>query len=372
MKIETLAVHAGRQTDPVTGAIAPSIQLSTTFERDPDGGYSRSFSYIRPDNPTRRALEICIARLEGASDSICFSSGAAATMAAFSLLKPGDHVLAPRECYYGTRQLLREHFSTWGVRAEFIDMPDVAQLDAHLRPETRLIWIETPCNPTLKVTDIQATAQRARAVGALLVCDNTFPTPVLQRPLEAGADLVVHSSTKYFGGHSDVMGGAVAVRDATHAPALRQHQAVGGAVPSPFDCWLVRRSLATLPLRVRAQSASALEVARFLGKHRRVERVCYPGLEDDPGHTVARRQMTGFGAMVSICMRGDASTAMAVAARTRIFARATSLGGVESLIEHRASVEGPDTLTPQNLLRLSIGLENVGDLIEDLDQALRA
>jgi cystathionine gamma-synthase len=371
MKIETLAVHAGRQVDPTTGAITPPIQMSTTYERDVDGGYSRSYSYTRPDNPTRRSLEICLAQLEGAADAVCFSSGAAATMAAFSLLKPGDHVLAPRECYYGTRQLLKEYLSGWGVHSDFIDMPDLRQLDEHLRPTTRLIWIETPCNPTLKVTDIRAVAQRAESVGALLVCDNTFPTPVLQRPLEIGADLVVHSSTKYFGGHSDVMGGAVLTRDSARAAAVRQYQAVGGAVPSPFDCWLIRRSLATLPLRVRSQSASALEVASFLSKHARIERVCYPGLETDPGHAVARKQMAGFGAMVSMCVRGDARSAMAVAARTRLFMRATSLGGVESLVEHRASVEGADTLTPQNLLRLSIGLENPQDLIEDLDQALQ-
>ena len=339
MKIETLAVHAGRQVDPTTGAITPPIQMSTTYERDVDGGYSRSYSYTRPDNPTRRSLEICLAQLEGAADAVCFSSGAAATMAVFSLLKPGDHVLAPRECYYGTRQLLKEYLSGWGVRSDFIDMPDLRQLDEHLRPTTRLIWIETPCNPTLKVTDIRAVAQRAESVGALLVCDNTFPTPVLQRPLAIGADLVVHSSTKYFGGHSDVMGGAVLTRDSTRAAAVRQYQAVGGAVPSPFDCWLIRRSLATLPLRVRSQSASALEVASFLSKHAGIERVCYPGLETDPGHAVAREQMAGFGAMVSMCVRGDARSAMAVAARTRIFMRATSLGGVESLVEHRASVE---------------------------------
>jgi cystathionine gamma-synthase len=370
MKIETLAVHAGRQVDSATGAISPPIQMSTTYQRDVDGGYARSFSYTRPDNPTRRMLETCLAQLEGGADAVCFSSGAAATMAVFSLLKPGEHVLAPRECYYGTRQLLKEYLSGWGVRSDFIDMPDIREIDAHLKPNTRLIWIETPCNPTLKITDIRAVAARAESVGALLVCDNTFPTSILQRPLEMGAHLVVHSSTKYFGGHSDVMGGAVVMRDPTHVPAMRNYQAVGGAVPSPFDCWLIRRSLATLPLRIRSQSASALEIARFLQRHAGVERVCYPGLEEDPGHAVACGQMVGFGAMVSMCVRGDARTAMAVAARTRIFTRATSLGGVESLIEHRASVEGSDTLTPQNLLRLSIGLENPQDLIEDLNQAL--
>jgi cystathionine gamma-synthase len=282
-------------------------------------------------------------------------------------------VIAPRECYHGTRQQLREIVSGWGVRIDFVDpTQSLAELDAHLTPATRLIWIETPCNPTVRVTDIVAVAARARDRGALLVCDNTFATPIVQRPLELGADLVMHSSTKYFGGHSDVMGGAVVARERSDASAsIRNYQGVAGAVPSPFDCWLIRRSLATLPLRVRVQCASALEVAEYLRRHARVERVFYPGLADDPGHAVAARQMHGFGGVLSVCVRGGAAEALAVAARTRVFIRATSLGGVESLIEHRASVEGPDTPTPQNLLRLSIGIENAQDLIADLEQALR-
>ena len=235
-----------------------------------------------------------------------------------------------------------------------------------------MIWIETPCNPTVRVTDIAAVAERARACGALLVCDSTFATPIVQRPLELGADLVMHSSTKYFGGHSDVMGGAVVMRERSAiSERIRNYQSVAGAVPSPFDCWLLRRSLATLPLRVRAQCATALEIAEYLRRHARVERVLYPGLADDPGHAIATRQMRGYGAVVSVCVRGGAAEALAVAARTRVFLRATSLGGVESLIEHRASVEGPDTPTPVNLLRLSIGIENAQDLIADLEQALR-
>jgi cystathionine gamma-synthase len=224
----------------------------------------------------------------------------------------------------------------------------------------------------VRVTDIAAVAERARTRGTLLVVDNTFATPIVQRPLELGADLVMHSSTKYFGGHSDVMGGAVVARERSDAcERIRNYQGVAGAVPSPFDCWLIRRSLATLPLRVRTQCANALEVAEYLQRHPRVERVFYPGLADDPGHGVAARQMRGFGAVVAVCVRGGAAEALAVAARTRVFIRATSLGGVESLIEHRASVEGPDTPTPQNLLRLSIGIENAQDLIADLERALR-
>ena len=374
MKIETLAVHAGRQIDTATAAVAPPIHLSTTYQRDADGGYARSFSYTRPDNPTRHSLEACIAALEGGAEAVCFASGSAATHAVFSLLRPGDHVIAPRECYHGTRQQLREIVSGWGVRVDFVDpTQSLAELDAHLTPATRLIWIETPCNPTVRVTDIAAVAARARDRGALLVCDNTFATPIVQRPLELGADLVMHSSTKYFGGHSDVMGGAVVARERSDAcERIRNYQGVAGAVPSPFDCWLIRRSLATLPLRVRTQCANALEIAEYLRRHPRVERVFYPGLADDPGHAVAARQMRGFGAVVAVCVRGGAAEALAMAARTRVFIRATSLGGVESLVEHRASVEGPDTPTPQNLLRLSIGIENAQDLIADLEQALRA
>jgi cystathionine gamma-synthase len=372
MKLETLAVHAGRQIDAATGAVAAPIQMSTTFERDADGGYSRSFSYARPGNPTRRALEDCLAALEGGAEAMCFASGSAASMAVFSLLKPGDHVIAPRECYYGTRQQLREVVWGWGVEVDFVDLSRLEELDAHLKPATRLIWIETPCNPTLGISDIGAIAARARRQNALLVCDNTFATPIVQRPLELGADFVMHSSTKYFGGHSDVMGGAVVARQRSPLTTrIRTYQAIGGGVPSPFDCWLIRRSLATLPLRIRAQCANALEIAHYLHRHPRVERVYYPGLRDDPGHLLAARQMHGFGAIVSVGIKGDAAEALAVAARTQLFIRATSLGGVESLIEHRASVEGPDTLTPQNLLRLSIGIEDAQDLIADLEQALR-
>ena len=372
MKIETLAVHAAREIDPATAAIAPPLHLSTTFERSPDGSYPHGYSYIRPDNPTRRALESTLAQLEGGADCVCYSSGAAASMAVFSLLAPGDHVIGPRECYYGTRQQLREVVAGWGVSVDFVDTTDLKQIESCLRANTRLIWIETPSNPSLRLTDIAAVARIAQRAGARLACDNTFATPILQRPFEHGAHFVMYSSTKYFGGHSDVMGGALVARVKDEACAkLRSYQAVAGAVPSPFDCWLIRRSLSTLPYRMRAQAANAMKVARFLHADRRVEKVFYPGLEDHPGHEIAQRQMPDFGAMVSVCVRGGAPEAMAAAGRMKLFTRATSLGGVESLVEHRASVEGPDTPTPQNLLRLSIGLENSEDLIADLDQALQ-
>jgi len=371
MKIETLAVHAARGIDTTTSAVAAPLHLSTTFERSADGSYAHGFSYSRPDNPTRRALELCLAQLEGGADAVCFSSGSAATMAVFSLLKPGDHAIGPKECYYGTRQQLRDVAGGWGVTVDFVDTTDPGAVAQKLRPETRLVWIETPSNPTLSVTDIAAVARVAHGNGAWLGCDNTFATPILQRPLAFGADFVMHSSTKYLGGHSDVMGGALVMRALDEAAGrIRSYQAVAGAVPSPFDCWLIRRSITTLPYRMRAQSTAAARIAGFLARDRRVERVFYPGLPDHPGHALAREQMPLFGAMVSVCVRGGAAEAIAAASRVHLFTRATSLGGVESLIEHRASIEGPDSPTPQNLLRLSIGLENDEDLIADLDQAL--
>jgi cystathionine gamma-synthase len=371
VKIETLSVHIGREVEADSGAVAPSIHLSTTFERDPDGSFSRGFSYARPNNPTRDALEQCLAALEGGAEALAFGSGSAASLAAFSLLRAGDHVIAPRECYHGTAKQLRDIVVGWGVSVDFVDMTSAAAVAAALCERTRMIWIETPSNPLLNVTDIERCVALGHGAGALVCCDNTFATPLWQRPLALGADLVMHSTTKYFGGHSDLMGGALIARE--QGPVLRHlrdYQATAGAVPSAFDCWLVRRSLTTFPWRMRAQTDNALALVEFLRKDPRVERVFYPGLPEHPGHAVASRQMSGFGAMISICVRGGRNEAFAVAARTRFFKRATSLGGVESLIEHRASVEGPDTASPENLLRLSIGLEHPDDLIADLSAAL--
>lgn len=374
MKLETLSIHVGRDVEPSAGDVAPAIHLSTTFERDADGSFSRGYSYARPDNPTRRALEQCLAQLEGGAEATTYSSGSAASLAVFSLLRPGDHVVAPIEAYYGTAQQLRDIFAPMGVTATFVDSGRTEEVRAALNEHTRLVWVETPSNPMLNVTDIEAVAALAHERGALVCCDNTFATPVLQRPFELGADLIMHSSTKYFGGHSDVMGGVVIVREPGEtAERLRAYQALAGTVPSPFDCWLIRRSLTTLTYRVRAQTENAQRLAEFLSTHPQVERVFYPGLESHRNHAIARKQMTGgFGAMLSLCVRGGREEAFAVAARTKLFIRATSLGGVESLIEHRQSVEGPHTVTPPNLLRLSIGLEHVDDLIADLGEALRA
>lgn len=371
MRIETLAVHAGKRVDPSTGALTPPIHLSTTFERETDGSYPRGYVYTRTDNPNRRALEECLCALEGGAAAAAFSSGSAATMSIFQALSPGDHVIAPNDVYHGTANILREIFAPWSLETTFVDMADATQIHQALRPDTKLVWVETPSNPLLKITDIVRISDIAHKAGALCVCDNTWATPILQRPFQLGADLIVHATTKYLGGHSDVLGGVVIAKvDGDFFQRVRKIQKYEGAIPSPFDCWLVLRGVRTLPYRIRAHSESALRIATFLSSHSGVEAVHYPGLKQHPGHEIAARQMALFGGMSSFQVKGGLDSAMTVAAKTRVFTRATSLGGTESLIEHRASIEGSGTRTPQNLLRLSIGLENAEDLIEDLAQAL--
>jgi cystathionine gamma-synthase len=371
MRIETLAVHAGAQVDPATGAVAPAIYPSTTFERDADGSFPHGHIYTRSSAPNRSALETSLTALEGGAATVAFASASAATSAVFQSLAPGDHVVAPTDAYFGTGKLLRDVFAGWGLESSFVDMTDLGAVEAAVRPTTRLLWAESPSNPLWKVSDLAALGAIARAAGARFVVDNTTATPILQSPFKHGADLILHATTKYLGGHTDVLGGALVVRErGPWLDRLRLLQTAGGAVPSPFDCWLVVRGIRTLPYRVRAQSAHALAVATFLAAHPRVEAVHYPGLASHPGHEVARRQMAMFGGMLSLQVRGGADAAMAVAAKVRLFTRATSFGGTESLLEHRASIEGPGTTTPPNLLRVSIGLEHPDDLIEDLAQAL--
>jgi cystathionine gamma-synthase len=372
MRIETLAVHAGHAVDPATGAVNPPIYLTTTFARDAEGNLPHGFIYARSDNPTRRELERALAVLEGGETGIAFASGMAATAAVFQSMLPGEHVIAPRDAYYGTAKLLREVMAGWGLASTLVDMTDLHAVAAAVTAETRLIWIETPSNPSLAVTDIARVSEIAHAAGARCVCDNTWATPVLQRPLALGCDLVMHSTTKYLGGHSDLTGGAlVSPADDEWAARLRTLQALGGAVPSAFDCWLLMRGIRSLPWRMRGHCENAAAVATFLAGHEAVEIVHYPGLASDPGHALAERQMTAFGGMVSMEVKGGAEAALGVVRRVKLFTPATSLGGTESLIEHRASVEGPESRTPPGLLRLSIGLEHADDLIEDLDQALR-
>ena len=371
MNPDTLAIHAGRSIDPVTGALVPAIELSTTFERDADGSYPRGYIYSRRGNPNRDALEQALAALEGGADAAAFSSGSAATMSVLQSLAPGDHVVLSDDVYHGTYHLLGSLFARWGLSSTAVDMTRLDEVGNAFRPETRLLWIESPSNPLLKITDIQAVTAVARNHGAISLCDSTFASPVVQRPLELGADLVLHATTKYLGGHGDLLGGIVVARSVEGVfTSIREIQGSGGAVPSPFDCWLLLRSLPTLPLRMRRHSESALLIARFLGEHPAVERVYYPGLEDHEGHAIAARQMSCFGGMLSFTVPGGAAEAMAVVGKARLFTRATSLGGVESLIEHRASIEGTSSRTPPNLVRLSVGLEHSDDLIEDLQRAL--
>lgn len=371
-RLNTRCVRAGHAPDAATGAVAPPIYLTTTFERDADGAYPRGYRYSREGSPNRAALESCMACLEGGSGAVAFASGLAANMALLELLRAGEQVVAPLEAYYGTQKQMREYARARGAAADFADFSNLSSVKAALTAHTRLVWIETPANPLLSITDLAQVTALGHERGALVACDNTFATPICQNPFDFGVDIVVHSGTKYLGGHSDVLSGVIVVReDAALLERLHSWQSLSGAGLAPFDCWLLRRSIATLGIRVRTQCRSALLIAEFLCSHPAVERVYYPGLPQHPGHAVAAAQMRGgFGAVLSVLLAGGRAAAFDLAQRTRFFTRATSLGSVESLVEHRASIEGPDSSTPQNLLRLSIGIEDTEDLIDDLTQAL--
>jgi len=371
MRIETRLLHAGAEVDPVSGAVAPPLILSTTFARHPDGTPLGGHTYIRESNPTQDRVEAALAAAEGGEAALVFASGMAAGVALLETLPAGARILLPDDVYYGYRVAAADLLAQRGVRTDFVAMDDPAALDRALGAGAALVWIETPSNPLMKITDLHVAAARARASGATVLVDNTFATPVLQRPLELGADVVLHATTKYIGGHSDVAGGALVF--ARRGPLLEKTlhvRHIGGAIASPFDSWLVLRGLRTLAVRVRAQSASAGVVAAVLADHRAVSAVHYPGLAAHPGHEAARRQMESFGAMISFQLKGGREAALATVAKAKLFIRATSLGGFESLIEHRASSEGVHSTTPQDLVRLSIGLEHADDLVEDLEQAL--
>lgn len=372
MRFETVAIHAGRSIDEGSGAVMPPIVLSTTFERDADGSYGRGYVYSRTENPNRTALEQCLAELEGGAAGAAFASGQAAILSVLQALQRGDHVIIPDDAYFGTRLLAQEVMGEWGLESTIVDMTDLDAVRAAVRDNTRLIWAETPSNPQLKITDIAGVVSIARDGGACCMVDNTWPSPAGQSPLQLGADLVMHSTTKYLGGHSDLLGGAIVTRkEDAFFERIRRIQTIGGAVPSPFDCWLLLRSISTLAYRVRAHTESAQAIASALASHPRLEAVHYPGLAQHPGHEIAARQMHLYGGMLSIRVVGGMEAAMEIMGRLKLFTRATSLGGVESLIEHRASIEGPESTTPPNLLRLSVGLEHVDDLLEDLSQALQ-
>ncbi|MGB8536543.1 MAG: PLP-dependent aspartate aminotransferase family protein [Acidobacteriaceae bacterium] len=370
--LQTLSIHSGRQVDPATGSVATPLYTSTTFERDPDGEFSRHFFYSRIDNPNRKSLEQCLADLEGGVEAVAFSTGMAASLAVFQALAPGDHVVLHRDLYFGVRELITGLFSRWGLEHSFVDMRNIEEVRQACRPQTRLLWLETPTNPLVEVVEIRPVAELARSLQIPLACENTFATPVLQRPLELGADLVVHALTKYLSGHSDALGGAVIFgRKSDLTDRIKVFQRVGGAVLSPFDCWIILRGLETLVPRVRLHCENARQVAEFLSTHPAVAVVHYPGLTNDPGHAIATRQMRDFGGMLSFEVRGGREEAFAMTSRLKLIVRATSLGGTHSLIEHRASIEGVFSRSPESLLRLSVGLEGAEDLIADLDQALR-
>ena len=372
MRFETKAVHAGGQPDEATGAIAPPIELSTTVERNSsDGQPSHGYSYIRDHNPTQTRLEVALAAIDSAEAALAFGSGMSAAAALFQALPSGSHVLLPDDGYYAVRILASDFFPRWELTHDLISMDEADRVRKALRPGTRAIWCESPSNPLMKIADIAALASIAHAANALLIVDGTFATPALQRPIELGADVVLHSTTKYLGGHSDVQGGSLAFRRRDELFEKTEHvRTIVGGVASPFNSWLVLRGIRTLAPRMRLHCENARAVADFLAKHPRVEAVHYPALPSHPGHEIAARQMSDFGGMLSFRVKGGQGEALAVAAKTKVFTRATSLGGVESLIEHRASSEGPTSRTPANLLRVSVGLEHKDDLIADLQQAL--
>src|SRR5690348_3751467 len=371
---QTLAAQALGETDPATGALAPVITMSTNYEQQPDGSYPQGRAYTRADNPTSEHAERLLAALEGGECAL-FGSGMAAVTAVFQSLLPGDHVLVSRVLYWGVRKWLAEFGLTWGLDVEFTDTADLAAVGAAIRPgRTRLLWLETPANPMWEITDLAAICALAHAAGVRVAVDNTVATPVLTRPFEHGADLVVHSATKYLNGHSDVLAGAVlTARRDPFWERIRSWRRNAGAVLGPFEAWLLQRGMRTLFLRVHRASESALAIATHFHGHQALTAVLYPGLPSHPGHQIAARQMSGgFGGMLSIRLAGGAEQAAAVLRAVRVFKRATSLGGVESLIEHRAEVEGPSSPVPADLLRLSIGIEAAADLITDLDAAIDA
>lgn len=370
MKIETIAIHAGNKTDKATGAVVQPLVQSTTFERNEDGSYTDGNIYSRSSNPNRKSLEVVLAELEQGEDAAAFSSGNAAGMAVFQSLVPGTHIICPDDMYHGLRNQLKNLFADI-LEFDFIDINNTETLTAHIKPNTGLIWVETPSNPLLKITDIKKVVSIAKAKNIKVVCDNTFATPICQQPLLLGADIVMHSSTKYFGGHSDLMGGVlITAKNSDWWAQIRRIQEMGGAIPSPFDCYMLVRSIKTLPYRMRGHVQNAQMLTEYLSVHPKVEQVLYPGLPSHPEYAIAKEQMLAFGGMLSFCLKGGEDEARRVINKLKLFTRATSLGGVESLIEHRATVEGPDTKTPFNLLRVSVGLEHIDDLIEDLKQAL--
>ena len=374
MDFETRAIHEGQEPDPATGAVTTPIYQTSTFAQEAVGVH-KGYDYSRVANPTRTALELCLASLESAEQGLAFSSGLGATTTIMHLVDPGERVVCVNDLYGGAYRMFSKVYEPKGYAFTYLTAREISEnLAAHVDERTKLVWLETPTNPLLNVVDVRAAAEAAHAVGAIVVVDNTFATPYLQRPLELGADIVVHSTTKYLGGHSDVVGGFAATSDAALAERLRFLQKSLGAIPGPFDAWLVLRGIKTLAVRMRQHCENARAVAAFLDGHPRVEQALYPGLPDHPGHDVAARQMRDFGGMVSFLAESE-EEAIALVARTRIWTLAESLGGVESLIEvpaamtHASTADAPFA-PPRNLVRLSVGIESADDLIADLEAAL--
>lgn len=372
----TRAIHAGQAPDPLTGAIIPPIYQASTHVQDGIGGFRGGYEYNRAGNPTRSALQTQLAALEGGASALSFASGLAAEDALLrGILKPGDHVLLGNDVYGGTYRLLTKVLAPWGIETTTVELGDVDAIRQALRPETRIVWLETPSNPLLKIVDIAATAEIAHAAGAIVVVDNTFASPALQLPLALGADLVVHSTTKYLGGHSDVLGGAVVFADDRFYDQVKFQQFAVGAVSAPLDAWLTTRGIKTLAVRVRQHSENAQAIAEWAAARPEFETVFYPGLPSHPGHEIAARQMSGFGGMLSLALAAGQAAARAFAESTELFQLAESLGGVESLIGYppdmtHASVRGTPLAVPENVVRLSVGIEDVADLITDLEQGL--
>lgn len=371
MRKETQAIHAAMEVANNNPDIVPPVHRSTVYELDEEGRSEGDWHYTRLENPNRVQWEQVLKVMEEGEAAAAFSSGVAAASAVFRSLHPGDHIIIPEDVYAGNRKLVNKLMKPWGLQADFIDMTDLQNIADHINDDTKLIWVETPSNPLFSIMDIKGITDLAHANGAVVCVDNTWPTPINQMPLKLGADLVVHSTTKYFGGHSDILGGAVVANEENEMfEKIRLIQRVGGAVPSPDDCWMLARSTRTLPYRMRGHNENAETLARFLQNHHKVEKVFYPGLATHSGHEIAKKQMSGFGGMISFLIDGGADEAISIVGRSKLISRATSLGGVESTWEHRQSSEGEGSVTPKNLIRISVGLEHADDLLEDLERAL--
>lgn len=371
MKFETRAIHAGLEIGNPSSSVVPPISPSTIFEIDSEGRDEEDLHYTRLGNPNRLQFEAVVASLENGAVAAAFSSGIAAATAVMQALDPGDHIIIPEDVYAGNRKMVKNIMNRWGLESSFIDMTSLNEIENHIKTSTKLIWMETPSNPLMRITDIAAVTRIAKSQNIKTVVDNTWPTPVNQLPIDLGADLVMHSTSKYFGGHSDILGGAVvAAEENDFFERIRIIQKMAGAVPSPHDCWMLSRSTRTLSYRMRGHNEHARILADFLSNHKKVEAVFYPGLKSHPGHEIAKKQMKGFGGMISFLAGKNAAEAVQIVGRSKLIKRATSLGGVESTWEHRQSSEGEGSVSPDTMIRMSVGLEHPDDIIEDLEQSL--